>query len=149
MASPGRSDGEAQGQGLQPAMNICGDPECNLPKGHGGHYHMGEHHGDQIYTMWPMATAPEAVKILGRVRAKLPVGSFDKVYVKGAENTAWSENVLAKNMAAFREEELKAFSIVKVNRHGTVEPYLWYGPDPEPNPPGPDCTCQGCVALRS
>jgi hypothetical protein len=35
-------------------------------------------------------------------------------------------------------------SIMQINRHRSCSPYEWFGPDPEPNPPGEGCACAGC-----
>ena len=40
---------------------------------------------------------------------------------------------------------LNKYDIRQINRHNSHHG-LWYGPDPEPNEPGPDCECAGCSA---
>jgi hypothetical protein len=41
--------------------------------------------------------------------------------------------VKANNRKAFeREAEIESGSVLRRNRYSTVPPYVWYGPDPEP-----------------
>lgn len=54
--------------------------------------------------------------------------------------------IIASNMEIYKEEELLALAIIQKNRHRSCEPFEWFGPDPEPNPPGARCGCSGCQA---
>lgn len=35
-------------------------------------------------------------------------------------------------------------TVLKQDRHRSVAPYEWFGPSPEPCPPGEECACSGC-----
>jgi len=127
-------------------MSTCGDAECVLPSGHGGHYHAGPDEGGSIRKLWPKADAPSYVKLLGVVKAYLPVPEDGSdAFTPQVQQQLGSEVVL-RNIMEFRRDELAAFSILQHNRHSSTEPYGWFGPADEPCPAGPDCECQGCFA---
>jgi hypothetical protein len=52
------------------------------------------------------------------------------------------------NEEIYRREMELSGSIVQINRHRSVEPFEWFGPDPEPQGPGKDCPCGGCETRR-
>lgn len=51
------------------------------------------------------------------------------------------------NQKIFEEEMARSGEILKQNRHSTFTGE-WFGPSEEPNPPGIDCKCSGCRAVR-
>lgn len=55
-------------------------------------------------------------------------------------------DIFQKNKEVIEQEAELAFGILQANRHRSVEPYEWFGPDAEPCPPGKDCKCLGCDA---
>lgn len=60
--------------------------------------------------------------------------------------TSTGEQFVQENLRLYKEEAELSFGILKVNRHRSIEPYEWFGPDAEPCPPGKDCKCLGCDA---
>ena len=47
---------------------------------------------------------------------------------------------------ALKFERFMTQSILAKNRHSSLPPYQWYGPEPEIMPAGEDCGCGGCWA---
>lgn len=60
------------------------------------------------------------------------------------ESTERDDQIRQENLAAYQHEVIRSASILQNNRHSTAEPYVWFGPNPEPGPPGPGCACHGC-----
>ncbi len=56
------------------------------------------------------------------------------------------DRVIDANKEAYAKELERSVEILKQNRHNTIS-RVWYGPDPEPCPPGKDCLCPGCVVM--
>lgn len=52
--------------------------------------------------------------------------------------------IIEDNMKIYLDESAKALDILQCNRHSSVLPYKWFGPDPEPRAPGNGCACAGC-----
>lgn len=62
-----------------------------------------------------------------------------------AYSLAFREEV-ERDLEYLKREAFLGFAIIQQNRHRSIEPYDWFGPDPEKCESGIDCECQGCVA---
>lgn len=67
-------------------------------------------------------------------------GTFEMLHSRKGPSLICS----CKNAAAYRREAELVGSIMQLNRHSSYTG-VWFGPDPEPRPAGPDCGCAGCV----
>ena len=56
------------------------------------------------------------------------------------------DEIFERNLEVYKREAERSFEILQRNRHRSVKPYEWFGPDPEAKKPEEGCDCSGCFA---